>query len=837
MKKLTLLTILFFAISSVWAQLPDNWLGDSDIETFQESTTVHGGDYSCGVIVNSGTQANCNLENEIVIPVTAGNSFTFTFWGSTSEFIRGRAVYLWEGANTTYSNEYLGPNTGGWIEFISEGVVPDGATGVRLGIRFYDVTGFVAGEVQYIDDVNFESPTGTTLLVANGDFESWPVISPEPTNYPTDFTGTAEGLNAILSWTDATGDQLPQAYLIKASTQDNITNPTDGVYEADDFDFSDENGAANISFGNENFTFSGLNPMLTYYFKIYSYNNTGVNIDFKNDGTPPAAMVEILNIVVIEAQSFDDSFGEWTPISVIGDQVWDRDNTYGVNGTPCAQVTGYFEGTVYENDDWLISPSLNLTNYTNELFSFYSAVGYITADQQFAVRISTDYDGGGDPTTANWTDLDPILPDGGTNWDWTNSGELDISGFDGDNVHVAFIYFCDTGDAATWEVDEILITGEGEPVVDPEPTNYPADFTVTAVNQSVSMTWLDATGDIIPEGYVVLIQDNTEFSLPEDGTPVVDDTDASDGYGAVNVMPDVGQCTFSGLLENTTYYAVIVPYTNSGTLIDYKIDVTLPPPGGQATTGESTATDILFTDFNEDWGGWTQYSVVGEQVWGRDNTYGIEGTPCAKMTGYEGEPFENEDWLISPAIDLTTTSNEMLDFYSALGYTGNALELLVSSDYDGTGNPNDFTWDNLTNQAIWPTGDPYFEWTASGSIALSNYTDQIIYIAFKFTSTSEGSATWEVDNIRVQGQIGIAENHPQVNLSLYPNPGNGIIYFDADKPVTNLEIFTVSGMLVYSETNLGVAGQLDLTHLNKGVYFVKMEADNKYTLSRRIVIQ
>jgi hypothetical protein len=1112
-----LLSIAFLAFGLVRAQLPDHWTDDTDIEIFQEADNAFGGAYSAGVIVNSGTQANCDFQNEVIIPVAAGDSYKISFWGNTSVAVRARAVFLWEGASTSYSNEYLGPDTGEWMEFVSEGVVPDGATGVRLGIRFYDVSGFTPGEVQYIDDVTFESPAGTALTVSNGDFETWPGLNPEPADYPEDFTGTAAGLNAILSWVDPSNGQLPENYLIKASTQDNITNPEDGIYVSDDLNLSDGTGAANVGYGVETFTFSNLNPQTVYYFKIFPYTNAGTNIDYKNDGTPPAAMVEISSVVVIESENFDASWGNWTPMSVLGDEVWDRENSFGVNGTPCAQITGYNSGTTFANEDWLISPSMDLTQYENELLSFYSAVGYITEDDQFAVRISQDYDGSGNPNDFTWTGLDPVLPDGSSNWVWTASGELDISGFDGDNVHIAFVYFCETDDAATWEVDEIMITGEGEVVVSPEPSNYPTafaamaagttiniswtdatgetmpegylvvgsdqdnialpvdgtpvaddaglsdgsgalnilpgiqsasfsgltagmtyyfkvfpytnsgslidyktdgtppaaqattemttdilytdfndnwggwtpvslvgeqtwrrdneygientpcalmsgfsggavenedwlispalnlsastdevvrfysatnydgpalqflistdyngtgnpndftwtdlsglvtwspggfdwtlsgdidisgyadenvylaflyfsttagaanweidnvkvtqaeaagepsnyptDFTVTAVNQSVIVSWTDATGEIVPTGYVVLISDSPDFTLPEDGTPVADDTDLNDGSGAINLMPGTEQYTFTGLMENTTYNAVIIPYTNSGSLIDYKTDGI--PPTGSATTQEA-APDLLYTTFDESWENWTPISVAGDQIWDRDNSYGVEGTPCARMSGFSGEAFDNEDWLISPAIDLTNTVNETLEFYSAVGYSGPGLQFLISTTFDGTGNPNDFQWDNLTDQAQWPAGDPFWEWTPSGTIDLSAYTNEIIHIAFIYTSNTSDAATWEVDNIRVQGEgnsIGEIQ-HPLV-VNLYPNPGNGILYFDADESVASIEVFNLAGLKVYEADATGQNGQLNLANLGKGIYMVRFAAGEKL-MTKRIVIQ
>lgn len=55
----------------------------------------------------------------------------------------------------------------------------------------------------------------------------------EPTNQPTSFTATTNSTSQItVTWTDATGAQLPEHYLVKASTG-TITAPVDGTAEAD----------------------------------------------------------------------------------------------------------------------------------------------------------------------------------------------------------------------------------------------------------------------------------------------------------------------------------------------------------------------------------------------------------------------------------------------------------------------------------------------------------------------------------------------------------------------------------------------------------------------------
>jgi len=86
------------------------------------------------------------------------------------------------------------------------------------------------------------------------------------------------------------------------------------------------------------------------------------------------------------------------------------------------------------------------------------------------------------------------------------------------------------------------------------------------------------------------------------------------------------------------------------------------------------------------------------------------------------------------------------------GYTGPALELKVSTDYNGSGNPNDFTWTDLSDQVSWPTGSTFFVWTNSGTIDISGFGNGNLYIAFVYFSTEENSSTWEIDDVRVYGE-------------------------------------------------------------------------------------
>ena len=134
----------------------------------------------------------------------------------------------------------------------------------------------------------FEEP----LYVASSGAESKTVLLSgmvlpgivEPQNHATVFSAVASEYNKVtLSWLDAT----PAAtnYLIKGSVTgyNDIIAPVDGVAET--------NAALirNVAAGAQTFTFDGLNANTHYYFKIYPYNGTANEVNYKTDGVVPQA--------------------------------------------------------------------------------------------------------------------------------------------------------------------------------------------------------------------------------------------------------------------------------------------------------------------------------------------------------------------------------------------------------------------------------------------------------------------------------------------------------------------------------------------------------------------
>lgn len=111
-----------------------------------------------------------------------------------------------------------------------------------------------------------------------------------------------------------------------------------------------------------------------------------------------------------------------------------------------------------------------------------------------------------------------------------------------------------------------------------EPASHVFSFSATGSINSVDLSWIDATGSPAPDAYLVKVSDTdfSSISVPNDTSPEADDTDISDGSGALNINYGVESVSFSGLDETSTYYFKIYPYTNTGSDIDYKTDGTVP---------------------------------------------------------------------------------------------------------------------------------------------------------------------------------------------------------------------------------------------------------------------
>ncbi len=170
-------------------------------------------------------------------------------------------------------------------------------------------------------------------------------------------------------------------------------------------------------------------------------------------------------IILEETFLTQESFNTFTPVSVSGDQHWYFNESYG------AVCSGYESFQSFENEDWLISPGMDLSSVNDVKLTFQHTRGTAgvmnvgVEEGWYKVFAASDYTG--DPTTTQWIELEGLnqaLPGA---WQYIFSGELVIpASAKSENSHIAFRYISSSTQSATWEIKNLLITGESIPIED-----------------------------------------------------------------------------------------------------------------------------------------------------------------------------------------------------------------------------------------------------------------------------------------------------------------------------------------------------------------------------------
>ncbi len=148
--------------------------------------------------------------------------------------------------------------------------------------------------------------------------------------------------------------------------------------------------------------------------------------------------------------------------------------------------------------------------------------------------------------------------------------------------------------------------------------------------------------------------------------------------------------------------------------------------------------------------GWTRQQVAGNKAW---YVSSFNRNHYAVMTGYMGTgPFDQ--WLISPAIDMSKVSKKVLTFDTQVnghGSTESALKVFVLTAAD----PATAKATQLNPTLATAPASGYSYWANSGELDLSSFSG-IIYIGFEYTSpVADNYATWCVDNILLNPEGGL----------------------------------------------------------------------------------
>ncbi len=219
-----------------------------------------------------------------------------------------------------------------------------------------------------------------------------------------------------------------------------------------------------------------------------------------------------------------------------------------------------------------------------------------------------------------------------------------------------------------------------------------------------------------------------------------------DTLGNSIIVRTSGYASFAGThlqQGNGSFIAVVSQYSTDVQLTIRKLsDLTLT--GSRKNTCPSCP--ILVKDFEDQSitsGGWTTQYPSGSISW---TIASFSSNYYANITNGSSQ-LVGESWLISPPFDLSSTTNPMFNFETATYSSNSALQVMISTNYDGISSPSTAAWTDITSSFSFSSGG--WTWTNSSNFDLTPYQQAGVYIAFKYTGTSSSWDSWEVDNFNL----------------------------------------------------------------------------------------
>jgi len=216
----------------------------------------------------------------------------------------------------------------------------------------------------------------------------------------------------------------------------------------------------------------------------------------------------------------------------------------------------------------------------------------------------------------------------------------------------------------------------------------------------------------------------------------------------------------------------------------------------------------------------------------------------------------SKESLITPAMDLSTTGGAPTFSFDYAFATKTTVESQITESlivYSSTNcgktwiprktitGVNLLTAGNFTSEFL-PDSDIYWK-NVTFNIAgfINSGTDNVLF-KFVFTA-SDYSNNFFIDNIRVQGELGMNENEADATVQVYPNPASQnsevIVTFLTDESSV-ITLFDMNGKVISTRsvdaTNAVENISLKTEELQQGCYLVDVQS-NKRHITKKLIIE
>ncbi|HCL07115.1 MAG TPA: hypothetical protein DHW64_14725 [Chitinophagaceae bacterium] len=728
-------------------------------------TPVANGNNSQSITLNTGV-------NNITIQVTAQDGITVSTYSiQVTREVPGNPLLFANPTNFDFGNQCI--NTIANASFTVNGTDLDGSAVTVIAPTGFSVATTVNGSYGNSIQLNYAGNTLNTttvyvrfaplavqsyqnsfILSGGGASLSYPVTGNGVNNSASVNTQLISNIgfnNALLAGniTDA-GCSPVSAYGFEYSTTNNFANGTGTIISS-----------TNLSGNSFSAALNGLSANTIYYVKAFVTNAGGTAYGPQQSFITTAQPVIMAQQAALAYTQNFDNISSWTngftsdngalnfgPVAVNangnipnGTRTTTATNSFssgssgGVQRGSAGNLVLLATGGTDNSSAVAVDLLLDFTGVNAGTIGFnWASVNNSTGDRKGSLRVYGSVDG------INFTEITAAAVLNITNNVLTNgtiSGIALPSNFSNNpNARLRFYYYNGnggtTGSRPKISIDNLIVRGytPGD-VTAPQVISYNPAQGATGITPSGSIA-VTFSETIVPGTGNITLHNTTNGT-----SQVFSINDPSITIAAETVSLNTNLAAFK------SYYVTI----DAGALVDL---------GGNSfagiaantwsfTTG-APPTSFNFNDcINNLPGGFTQYSVTGAQVWGC-TTFGKTGN-AVQINGFVSGAQINEDWLISPAFDLSGFDYPLLSFASRVRFAGPSLKLMVSTNYTGTGDPNLAQWTEINGRFAEPESDV---WTTSDQIDLSAYKTASVHIAYVYTSSPTlNAARWTLDDFSI----------------------------------------------------------------------------------------
>jgi len=197
----------------------------------------------------------------------------------------------------------------------------------------------------------------------------------------------------------------------------------------------------------------------------------------------------------------------------------------------------------------------------------------------------------------------------------------------------------------------------------------------------------------------------------------------------------------------------------------------------------------------------------------------------ACFSSIPSEGTTNNDWLISPKVQLGTSSSFKLWVKTHTDQWGaERYKIGVSTT---TNDPGAFTIISSGTYEEAPN-----TWTEK-TYSLASYDNQEVYVAIN--CVSEDAFIFMVDDIEILTTISGVKNINNNSVKLYPNPTTGIVNIEGIDNYKELQVLDIQGKTVMTINDF--TNTLNVSNLPKGNYIIRIISDNSVITKKLTLIK